>query len=95
MSSDLFSSWPHFENDVFTPGVNDASLRSAFYPDVQAKHDPLSQLLQIVTHPEILFEFEKLVDLFVDYIIPTEAIVRGPDEPVLFNPARLAVFGAP
>jgi hypothetical protein len=70
-------------------------LRSTFYPEARARYNDISQLLQMVTDPEILFEFGKLVDLFVDYVIPTQMIILDPDKPVLFNPARLAVFGAP
>lgn len=57
--------------------------------------DQPEKLLQVITAPEILFELGVLAGLFSEHLIPTQAIIYGLDQPLIFNPARLKVIGPP
>ncbi len=50
-------------------------------------------LLQMTTSPEILFQFNDLVELFAWDIIPAQIIMRLAKDPIYFNPASIKVFG--
>lgn len=52
-------------------------------------------LLQFITSPHKLFEFERLQKLFAEELIPTQAVMYTTDEPIYFTPARLELFGLP
>lgn len=54
--------------------------------------DDLEVLLQVITSPQRLFDFQKLKTLFVTQFAPTQ-LVRSP--PIFFHPARLNIFGCP
>jgi FRG domain len=54
--------------------------------------DPLKFLLK-VRKPSLIFDFRQLVKCFVEYLIPTQVLLRVPDLPVVFSPASLTYLG--
>lgn len=50
------------------------------------------QILLACYNPKILFDFDKLVEIFAHHIIPTQLTRRNP---VIFNPTRIATLGLP
>ena len=51
------------------------------------------ELLAILIDPRRLFEFAGFVEFFAKEIIPTQLLIRLEGDLVLFNPARIDVFG--
>jgi hypothetical protein len=51
-------------------------------------------LLQILSAPNRMFDFDVLTDIFARQLIPTQALQRSGD-PVFFTPARLSLLGLP
>ena len=72
-----------------------SNLRQLFRPAESAKFEDTTLLLQIVKSPEILFPLDRLVELFAEYLIPTQILMVDADKPVVFNPVALTTFGAP
>jgi hypothetical protein len=71
------------------------NLKRVFRPVAASKFGDTRLLLQIITSPEILFCFGRLVELFAEYLIPTQILMRDFAEPVVFNSVTLMTFGAP
>lgn len=72
-----------------------SDLKGLFHRAKSEKFENTNSLLQVVTSPEILFPLDLLVELFAEYLIPTQILMFDADQPVIFNPADLATFGAP
>ncbi len=49
--------------------------------------------LQLIQNPALLFDFEKLVDIFARDLIPSQIVLGR--KPTLFNPAALTILGLP
>jgi hypothetical protein len=57
-----------------------------------AKRDPF-ELMRRVREPRFIFEFQRLVDIFVFDLIPTQLLLNGSDLPKAFSPAELTYLG--
>lgn len=51
-------------------------------------------VFQAIQAPNRLFEFDKLVKVFAQELVPTQILIRE-DEAIFFSPARLIAFGLP
>jgi hypothetical protein len=49
--------------------------------------------VQIIYNPSLMFEFEPFKTAFAREIIPAQVVLGR--SPILFNPARLMIFGNP
>lgn len=49
--------------------------------------------IQFIIEPDKLYEFQKLKGLFVEELIPVQAVIRDLNFPIYFTPARLSIFG--
>ena len=72
-----------------------SDLKTIFHSAHLADFENTKLLLQIVKSPEILFALDRLAELFAEYLIPTQILMVDTEQPVIFNPALLATFGAP
>ena len=82
--------------------VSEHRLLKAVRPDVADLLRPayreqaceLRSLLQIISSPFLLFEFEKFVQIFGEEIVPTQ-VLRRKQEAVFFSPTTVIRFGLP
>jgi hypothetical protein len=81
--------------------ANEAALRKAVrddFPDLLAeseRENVLALTFNVVIsarNPRLLFDFDRLTDLFARQLIPTEVALDA-DNPTFFSPARLDVLG--
>lgn len=49
--------------------------------------------IQFIIEPNKLYDFQKLRQVFVEDLIPTQSVIRAINSPVYFTPARLSLFG--
>jgi hypothetical protein len=63
----------------------------------QFRYDNAKLVLQLILDPEWLFEFDKLKELFVKEIIPTQVYLRANNDknPIFFTPVQLTALGLP
>jgi hypothetical protein len=83
--------------------VSQASLLSCIRDDFISFVTPKFQgqidgniyrILQVIQAPDRLFDFNKLVKIFAQAIVPTQILIRE-GEAIFFSPARLTSFGLP
>jgi hypothetical protein len=81
--------------------TSDSSLRSAVRSDFslmlkeEARQEVLDdtvRLLLAARNPRLLFDFDRLTDLFARELVPTQ-IALDDTNPTFFSPARLDVLG--
>jgi hypothetical protein len=63
----------------------------------QFRYDKAELILQIIVDPQFLFDFDKLKELFVKEIIPTQVYLRSNNDknPIFFTPVQLTALGLP
>lgn len=91
--------------ELATPGLTSRSFApphavvGALRDDVdRVLRDPAlagnpEQLLQLVQSPVLLYDADRLVDLFAEYLIPWQVVHDRLDLAVYFSPVRVAVIG--
>jgi hypothetical protein len=62
-------------------------------PDYQKYAGDVRELFKIIYNPTLMFEFEEFKRVFAREIIPAQVVLE--QLPILFNPARLWIFGIP
>ena len=66
-------------------------LLDVMAPDYQHRVGDLYELFHIIYNPALLFEFEAFKSVFARQLIPAQVVLNR--RLILFNPARLTIFG--
>jgi len=82
--------------------VADGAIRKAVRDDFEALLLPLTRenilkypfnLLMTARNPRLLFDFNRLTELFASQIIPTQVALDDPHHATVFSPARVHIIG--
>jgi FRG domain len=73
--------------------IKRASLHKAVRNEYSSFLENVQDILRIVNNPTYLFEFDEMLDLFADCLIPSQLVFGR--KLVLYNPAELTVLGLP
>lgn len=86
----------HYLSEAFRDDLVDV-VAAGHRKLVQFRYDNAKLILQIILDPEWLFDFNKLKDLFVKEIIPTQVYLRSNNDknPIFFTPVQLTALGLP
>lgn len=86
----------HYLSDAFREDLADVVVKK-YHKLAQFRYDNTKLILQLIVDPQFLFEFDKLKDLFVKEIIPTQVYLRSNNDknPIFFTPVQLTALGLP
>src|SRR5260370_38638048 len=81
--------------------VSVAGIRSAMRTDINTYKSfgsddlrkQIYELMSISNNPSLLYDFEKMIDLFAQEIVPSQIVFRYEGDLIYFSPSRVTLFG--